>query len=189
MAAKKKVTRKTAAKKKTAARKQIAAGKGAEKSAGDYQHDQDAVRRPDVGLQGEFTGVREPKRYRYDSSLDPQLSWDENREREKAEWLLALIEQAASRGEETVFAKAQVWSGDGTRVESLASAAKLLGSLSRPFLNWSGKAERHEISVPTVPLFVHERHSTKAILETIKYRKASGENLDLFADQQMDIAD
>ena len=108
---------------------------------------------------------------------------------EKAEWLLELIAQTASEGEAKAFAEPQVWQGDGTQVETLAGAAKLLQMLSKPFLNWSGKAERHEISVPTVPLFVHERHSTKAILDTIKHRKATGETLDLFGDQPMDIAD
>ena len=40
--------------------------------------------------------------------------------------------------------------------------------LSGPFLNWAGKAERLSFEVPTLPLFVHERLSTKAILETLK---------------------
>ncbi len=159
MAAKKKITKKKTAKKKAARKKAASRRQPVEQTAGSYQHDKQAVQRPDVGLQGEFSGVREPKRYRYDSSLDPQLSWDENREREKAEWLLGLIERAANEGEAKVFAEPQVWQGDSTRVENLAGAAKLLQTLSKPFLNWSGKAERHEISVPTLPLFVHERHS------------------------------
>ncbi|MGH8556132.1 MAG: site-specific DNA-methyltransferase [Methylococcales bacterium] len=61
--------------------------------------------------------------------------------------------------------------------------------MSRPFLNWAGKAERQQISVPTLPLFVHERHSTQAILETLKSYKASGTQMDLFGDPQLDIAD
>jgi hypothetical protein len=38
-----------------------------------------------------------------------------------------------------------------------------------------------------VPLFVHERHSTQAILETLKSHKASGTNLDLFGDAKLDF--
>jgi hypothetical protein len=38
-----------------------------------------------------------------------------------------------------------------------------LRALSRPFLNWTGKAERLSFDVPTLPLFVHERLSTRAI--------------------------
>jgi hypothetical protein len=49
----------------------------------------------------------------------------------------------------------------------------IYASLNKPFLNWAGKAERHQISVPTVPLFVHERQSTKAILEGIRNRRAT----------------
>ena len=40
--------------------------------------------------------------------------------------------------------------------------------MQAPFLNWAGKAERLSFDVPTLPLFVHERLSTKAILETLK---------------------
>jgi len=61
--------------------------------------------------------------------------------------------------------------------------------LTKPFLNWSGKAERQHISVPTLPLFVHERHSTQAIQETLRDHRARGTNLDLFGDAKLDIAD
>jgi hypothetical protein len=37
--------------------------------------------------------------------------------------------------------------------------------MSVPFLNWAGKAERLSFDVPTLPLFVHERLSTKGIIE------------------------
>lgn len=155
-----------------------------------YKHSQPAVQRPDVGVQEQFTKRKPPKIYRYDSSLDPMLSWDENRDRELAEWLLGLIEQAADKGENLVFGSAQVWKGDpAVRVESTKAAAKLLKGLTKPFLNWAGKAERHQISVPTVPLFVHERHSTKAILDGIRHRKAKGTTLDLFGDAQLDIGE
>ena len=63
----------------------------------------------------------------------------------------------------------------------------MLQQISKPFLNWAGKAERHEIRVPTTPLFVHERHSTKAVLDGIRHRKARGQTLDLFGDAGMDI--
>jgi adenine-specific DNA-methyltransferase len=153
----------------------------------DYQHTQQATQRPDAGVQDQFQARKPPKTYRYDSSLDPALSWDEQRERDLGEWLLGLIVRAAQEGEKTVFAEAQVWKGGGVRVVSLADAARLLQDLSKPFLNWAGKAERSEIRIPTVPLFVHERHSTKGILDGIRHRKARGLSLDLFGDAQMDI--
>src|SRR5438132_11051444 len=65
----------------------------------DYQHPQKAVQRPDVGVQDQFSAKKPPKIYRYDSSLDPALSWDESRDRELAEWLLGLVQRCAAEGE------------------------------------------------------------------------------------------
>ena len=140
-------------------------------------------------MQDQFQARKPAKSYRYDSSLDPELSWDEQRERDLGEWLLGLIERAAKEGEQAVFAERQEWKGGGVSVSSTADAVALLKQISMPFLNWAGKAERHEIEVPTVPLFVHERHSTKAILDGIRHRKAKGTSLDLFGDSQMEIGD
>lgn len=161
----------------------------AQSQTADYQHSQEATQRPDVGVLDQFTTKKPPKTYRYDSSLDPALSWDENRDRELTDWLIGLVQRCGTEGEKSVFKQAQVWAGGGVRVQSLKAAADLLQTLSRPFLNWAGKAERHQMSVPTVPLFVHERHSTKAILEGIRSRKAKGTTLDLFGDGGLDVTD
>lgn len=152
-----------------------------------YRHSDEAVQRPDAGVQDQFQAKKPPRTYRYDSSLDPALSWDEQRERDLGEWLLGLVVRAAKEGEKVVFAEPQVWAGGGVRVTSLADAAQMLQQISKPFLNWAGKAEQHQIQVPTAPLFVHERHSTKAILDGIRHRKARGQTLDLFGDAGMDI--
>ncbi|MFN3973349.1 MAG: site-specific DNA-methyltransferase [Gemmobacter sp.] len=154
-----------------------------------YAHADQAVLRPDVGVEAQFSHRKPPKTYRYDSSLAPELAWDENGERSFAEWLLNLVADAAEKGEATVFAQPQVWKGTEERFTSLSQCAARLRSLSKPFLNWAGKAERQQISVPTLPLFVHERHSTSAILETLKSHKARGQTLDLFGDVDLDIAD
>jgi adenine-specific DNA-methyltransferase len=145
------------------------------------------VQRPEVGVQDQFQAKKPPRTYRYDSSLDPALSWDEQRERDLGEWLLGLIVRAAKEGEAAVFAEPQVWKGGGVRATSVVDAAQTLKQIGKPFLNWAGRAERHEIQVPTVPLFVHERHSTKAILDGIRHRKARGQTLDLFGNAGMDI--
>lgn len=154
-----------------------------------YRHGQEAVQRPDVGVQDQFTTRKPPRSYRYDSSLDPALSWDENRDRELAEWLIGLVQRCANEGEAVVFQQPLAWAGGGVQVQSLKAAADLLQRLSQPFLNWAGKAERHQINVPTVPLFVHERHSTKAILDGIRHRKAKGTTLDLFGDSGLEVTD
>jgi adenine-specific DNA-methyltransferase len=66
-----------------------------------------------------------------------------------------------------------------------------LKAMSKPFLNWSGKAERLSFDVPTLPLFIHERLSTKAILETLKGHKRDKQTdmFDLFGDPQHSITD
>jgi adenine-specific DNA-methyltransferase len=170
----------------------MANGKQDSKNAqqsGTYSHQQEAVQRPDVGVQPEFDARKPPKNYRYDSSLAPELVWDENAERDMAEWLLSLVEKAADKGEQNVFSDPQVWLGTGEKFHSLAECIARLRSLTKPFLNWAGKAERQQISVPTIPLFVHERHSTQAILETLESYKSAGSTLDLFGDPELDVTD
>ncbi|MFZ2172141.1 MAG: site-specific DNA-methyltransferase, partial [Methylococcaceae bacterium] len=157
--------------------------------SGNYKHNQEAVQRPDVGIQPEFNGRKQPKSYRYDSSLAPELSWDENAEREFAEWLLNLIAIAAEQGEAAIFNEPQIWQGTEEKFSSIRECVARLKSLTQPFLNWAGKAERRDIKVPTIPLFVHERHSTQAILKTLESYRAAGTNLDLFGDPELDISD
>ena len=160
-----------------------------EAPASPYKHAQESVQRPDVGVEAQFAHKKPPRTYRYDSSLAPELSWDESADRAFAEWLLGMIAEAAEKGEGKVFAEPQVWQGSEERFTSLSQCAARLRSLTKPFLNWSGKAERQQVSVPTLPLFVHERHSTQAILETLQSHKARGTTLDLFGDVDLDIAD
>lgn len=154
-----------------------------------YKHGQESVQRPDAGVEAQFANKKGPKTYRYDSSIAPELSWDESADRAFADWLLALVVKAAEKGEDKVFAAPQVWLGNGESFSSLSQCGARLRSLTKPFLNWTGKAERQGITVPTLPLFVHERHSTQAILETLQSHKATGTNLDLFGDTNLDVAD
>lgn len=139
--------------------------------------------RPDVGTQPLFKQKKPPTTFQHtpsiglkpreDSSAPPNLEWDgQNVARETGEALIREILEADD------LAKAK-------------AAASKLKSMSQPFLNWVGKAERLSFDVPTLPLFVHERLSTKAIIETLKsHRKDKGvEMLDLFGDPQRPIAD
>src|SRR3989304_1508816 len=121
-----------------------------------YQHPSaDLAARPEIGAQAHFKKVKAPATYRFDSSLAPELCWDgQNPAREQGEALIKAISEA----------------------KSLAEALQLR-ALSNPFLNWTGKAERLSFEVPTLPLFVHERLSTKAILETLKgHRSDKGQS-------------
>ena len=142
-------------------------GKGA-KTAGAYQHPEaTSLLRPDVGVQPQFKKKKPPAKYRYDSSLSPALQWDENPTRERGEALIREILDADS-------------------IEKAKAAASELKALSKPFLDWAGKAEHAAFEVPTLPLFVHERLSTKAIIETLKGHKIQAE---LFGDPRHPIAD
>src|SRR6266516_4168366 len=134
-----------------------------------YEHSEKGILRPEAGHQPQFTQRKQPMRYRYDPTLDPELSWDINLERERGELLIRKIHEARN-------------------VEEARAVAEELGRMSRPFLQWAGKAERRSFEVPTLPLFVHERLSTRAILESLRGHRPQ-QTLDLFGDSGLDIAD
>jgi adenine-specific DNA-methyltransferase len=144
------------------------------KAAKSYSHpESDALMRPDVGTQAQFKKKKEPKKYAYDSSISPALDWDgQNPAREQGEALIREILEAKT-------------------IEQAKGAADKLRKLSKPFLNWAGKAEHLSFDVPTLPLFVHERLSTKAILETLKGHKRDKQidMFDLFGDPGHSITD
>src|SRR5579884_2499509 len=142
--------------------------------AGNYDHPTATTPlRPDVGTQAQFKKKKPPARYRYDSSLSPALDYDDsNPARELGEALVREILEAKD-------------------LSAAQDAAAKLKALSRPFLNWSGKAERLSFDVPTLPLFVHERLSTRAIIETLTGHKKDRQLalFDLFNDPQRPVAD
>ena len=76
-------------------------------------------------------------------------------------------------------------------VRGLRDAVEHLKRLSKPFLNWTGKAERLSFDVPTLPLFVHERLSTKAIVDTLVGHRTDKQSdmFTLFGDPQHSIVD
>ncbi len=162
-----------------------------------YRHTEaKALLRPDVGTQAQFKKKKPPQRYRYDSSLSPSLEWDgQNYSREIGEWLLAQIEKAAALPAPHCFQQAQEFkNGNGQVVANVRGpqdAVEQLKRTGKSFLNWAGKAERLSFDVPTLPLFVHERLSTKAILETLKGQKRDRQltMYDLFGDPERPVHD
>jgi adenine-specific DNA-methyltransferase len=139
-----------------------------------YKHPEaKTLMRPEVGTQAQFKKKKSPKTYRYDSSLSPALDWDaKNPAREQGETFIKQVLDAKS-------------------LEEAKAAASKLKSLSKPFLNWAGKAERLSFDVPTLPLFIHERLSTKAIIETLAGHKTDKQEdmFALFGDPQHSITD
>lgn len=157
------------------------------KPSAEYKHADEAVLRPDVGTQAQFKKKKPPKKYRYDDSVAPALDWDgQNPARELGEWLLAQIQDAAALDAPHEFDTPRSF-GD-IEVRGLRDAVDRLTALGEPFLDWSGKAERLSFDVPTLPLFVHERLSTKAILETLKgHERDQQMEVQLFADPQLPL--
>jgi adenine-specific DNA-methyltransferase len=153
-----------------------------------YLHDKQAVLRPEVGTQPQFSRRKQPRKYTYDDSLSPAMDWDgQNPGREAGEWLLVQIEEAARLDPPYRFPEPRRC-GD-LIVNGLDDALAAMRALSALFLNWSGKAERISFDVPTLPLFVHERLSTKAFLESLKAHERDRQmELQLFGDPQLSLA-
>jgi adenine-specific DNA-methyltransferase len=144
-----------------------------------------AVIRPEVGVQARFKKRKAAAKYAYDPSLAPALQWDAgNPARERGEALIARIEAAASRLVEATQPEAR----EAAQSE-LRDAAAALKAMSRPFLEWAGKAERLSFEVPTLPLFIHERLSTQAILESLKGFTGGQMALDFFGHPDRNLAE
>jgi adenine-specific DNA-methyltransferase len=163
-------------------------------SVKNYRHKQEATARPDVGAAPRFRVKKETATYRYDSSLSPALDWDTAPSRDIAAWLLTAIEDAAALPDQIFPAARELRGADGMvllRVGGLQDALAALKRMQAPFLNWTGKAERLSFDVPTLPLFVHERLSTAAIVKTLEgHRKRTDQSdmFGLFADPQLPMS-
>lgn len=176
------------------------------KPAESYKHpESESLMRPEVGTQPQFKKKLPPQKYRYDDSLAPVLEWDalnaKARERGEARIVQAEAELADARAKLKValdaakakdYAAAKANSEEvSTKLAEAQETVRQLKAMSRPFLNWSGKAERMSFDVPTLPLFIHERLSTQAILETLKGHKRDKQMdmAEMFGDPQHSIAD
>ena len=166
-------------------------------STASYQHpDAHALIRPEAGAQTRFKKRKPAATWRYDSSLAPELQWDaQNPAREQGEAHIAAVQAALAQMQATLDAvqqqlaatqpsqpatelhqllqqaQAQLAQLQNEPLRAARDAASALKALSRPFLNWAGKAEHLSFDVPTLPLFIHERLSTQAILNSIASRK------------------
>jgi adenine-specific DNA-methyltransferase len=151
-----------------------------------YVHrDKDMAARPEIGAAPRFRAKQPAATYRYDTSLSPALDWDTNPAREVAAFLIACIEEAAALDPPHLFAERRRLAGaDGAalvEIAGLQDALAALKRLQRPFLNWAGKAERLSFDVPSLPLFVHERLSTAAIIKTLEDHRKRPDQQDMFA--------
>ena len=164
-----------------------------------YQHSEaQAIIRPEAGTQTRFKKKKPTATWHYDSSLAPELQWDaQNPAREQGEARIAALQTALASMEATLTevqsqlaaakpsesaaelntlvlqARAKLFAMQNGALRAGRESATALKALSKPFLNWAGKAERLSFEVPTLPLFIHERLSTQAILDSVKRYKSS----------------
>jgi adenine-specific DNA-methyltransferase len=121
------------------------------------------------------------------------LDWDgQNPAREQGEASIRTILDLDTASIESAATIEDAKKAARSTVARARAEADKLKRLGKPFLNWSGKAERLSFDVPTLPLFVHERLSTKAIIETLKsHEKQSiqADMFDLFGDPRRSVAD
>jgi adenine-specific DNA-methyltransferase len=173
-----------------ASRKTTSSASGSGKaSAVSFEHKgAEAVIRPEVGVQSRFKKRKPPAKYAYDPSLAPTMQWDAgNPARDKGEALIARIQAAAER---LAGLPATAEPAERERLAAeLRDASAALKALSRPFLEWAGKAERLSFEVPTLPLFIHERLSTQAILESLKGFTGGQMALDFGGHPDRDLAE
>jgi adenine-specific DNA-methyltransferase len=154
-----------------------------------YQHPEaDLAARPEVGAQAHFKKSKPAAKYRFDSALAPELVWDGQAPRR--EEIEAIIAEATQQNDllHQQLAALKTLKTDSLPAEQRKAVAESIATLekaiagnrdaltrlrrmSEPFLNWAGKAERLSFEVPTLPLFVHERLSTTAIIETLRGHK------------------
>jgi adenine-specific DNA-methyltransferase len=110
-----------------------------------YQHTVETPMRPEVGMQAQFRKKKAPKKYRYDDSLDPALSWDgQNAAREMGEWLLAKIMEASKLPAPHLFLQPEQFLGAGGEslliVRGLEDAVARLGKLGRAVVDGCANA-------------------------------------------------
>ena len=105
-------------------------------------------------------------RYEYNAHLPPVLRSAPDGAADRVRELLAAARQRALTEEEA---------------DALAEAVRQ----HEPWLEWSGKREKQWFEVDPVPLHMHERVSTQAILRVLAREDV---NRDLFADPQQDYA-
>ena len=123
---------------------------------------------PPAGLEAQGMVRDEPPvRLRYNAHLPPVLrSAPESEAADRLQELLAAVRERALTAEEAA---------------ALAAAVRQ----HQPWLEWSGKRETPAFEVDPVPLHMHERVATEAILQVLARQDV---NRDLFADPQHEYA-
>src|SRR5690242_1999368 len=114
------------------------------RQAESYRHDgSESPMRPEVGTQAQFKKRKAAQKYRYDDSLSPALNWDgQNSARERGEARISTAEQELTKAQNKLAADAKRDQIDQVKAHLTAAqeAVRELKAMSKPFLNWAGKA-------------------------------------------------
>src|SRR5271169_5517717 len=113
------------------------------KTAKSYKHpESESPMRPEVGTQAQFKKKLPPKKYRYDDSLSPVLEWDgQNPARERGEARIAKAETELAEARKKLNGRLEA-KEVAVHISAAQKAVSELKAMSKPFLNWAGKAER-----------------------------------------------
>jgi adenine-specific DNA-methyltransferase len=76
---------------------------------------------------------------------------------------------------------------NGLEIAGLSAAVEALRRRSTPILDWARKAGRLSFDVPTLPLFVPERLSTKDLGDAGGAQARPADGFQLFADPQLPL--
>ena len=115
-----------------------------------YRHSDKRKNNPHVGMVDTTSdGVEGQTTWAYDPHIDPTLNFDTARA-----GIEKLIDDALASGNEAV----------------MRQALEQLKRQQKPYLNWTGKAERTSFEVDTVSLHVHERIDPATILAAVQKR-------------------
>ena len=116
-----------------------------------YRHNETRVNNPEVGMVRADTDSDGGKTvWDYDPHLDPTLNFDSTR-----------------AGVEMLIDKALT----SDKPEQMRMALSELKRFQRPYLEWTGKAEKTSFEVDTVSLHVHERVDPTTILANVEKRQ------------------
>jgi adenine-specific DNA-methyltransferase len=162
-----------------------------------YKHnDKDRLNNPPVGLVNEYTDKdygQEKKKYTYDPHLDPELGWDNNvakaKANEKFNQLKQLFEIHAATLQQLQKEIDNLSDNDLRKTlleqqQQIIKTMKAAESLFQPSLKWAGKAENTSFEVKTLSLHIHEKIDPNTIIENLIKDKNDNEQLSMFETEQ-----
>jgi adenine-specific DNA-methyltransferase len=134
----------------------------------EYRHDDKRSNNPPAGLASHVDDDSDKLHYRFDPHLPPKLRFDQTgKADELPDELPELLQKAIE---------------DGLTEEEAETIATALYKRQYPWLEWTGKRQKHDVEVNPTALHTHERVSARAIIKALEREDVQR---DLFADPQL----